>query len=156
MRNKSKLVVFFVIVLSSNITQSYAETAENIVMKTTDQVLSKLNDEKEALESNPKIIYSLINEIVIPNFDFNIMSKWLLGKNWQHATELQQKRFVEEFQTLLIVTYAKALLQYSGEKIEYLPTENSPKPNHQLIKTVVNRAGSKSIPISYRMYKNDE
>ncbi len=51
------------------------------------------------------------------------MSKWLLGKNWQHATELQQKRFVEEFQTLLIVTYAKALLQYSGEKIEYLPTE---------------------------------
>ncbi len=50
MRNKARLVVCLVIALSFNLTQSYAETAENIVMKTTDQVLSKLNDEKEALE----------------------------------------------------------------------------------------------------------
>ena len=150
------LNIFIGLTLLLNIAQATTDSAERIIMNTTEQVLARLNTERQALESNPKIIYDLINELVTPNFDFINMSKWVLGKNWRSASEDQQSRFIEEFRILLVRTYAKALLEYSDEVIEYLPIENSSKANHRLIKTRINGQGATNLPIDYHMYKKDD
>ena len=49
------------------------------------------------------------------------MSRWVLGKYWRQANSDQQARFVSEFRTLLVRTYAKALLEYTDEKIVFPP-----------------------------------
>lgn len=41
-------------------------------------------------------------------------------------------------------------------EIRYLPAETSLELKHQSIEIVVNRHEAKSMPISYRMYKQDE
>lgn len=122
-------------------------------MSTADEVLERLESEREALDEDPGRIYSLINDVVIPHFDFVSMSKWTLGKkNWHGASEEQREQFINEFRVLLVRTYAKALLEYSNEAIQYLPGEDNPDSNLVVVKTLINQAGAKAVPIDYRMH----
>lgn len=132
--------------------QAAAESAEEVVRVTADQVIARLTAERDFLNSNPGKIYDLINELVIPHFDFTSMSKWVLGRNWRQATETQQEQFVNEFRTLLVRTYAKALLEYSDEKIIYLPVESNPDSNIVVVKTEIRQPGANSVPIDYSMH----
>lgn len=130
-----------------------AESAEEIVKTTTDRVIARLISDKAALEANPDGIYDLVNELIIPHFDFVSMSKWVLGKaNWLAATPEQQEKFVTEFRTLLVKTYAKALLEYSNNEIIFLPTQSKPGSKLARVNTEVQQAGgAKPIPINYTM-----
>lgn len=154
MMNKTiSLIISVWLVLLFNPAQATIQTAEEVVMSTADEVLARLSSEREALDADPSMIYGLINEIVIPHFDFVSMSKWVLGKtSWKGASEEQRERFVEEFRTLLVRTYAKALLEYSNEAIEYLPEESNPNSNLVVIKTKIHQPGTNAVPIDYRMH----
>jgi phospholipid transport system substrate-binding protein len=133
--------------------QANVAEAEAIVRQTTDQVIDRLVAEKVQLKAHPERIYELIHELVIPHFDFPSMAKWVLGKSWREASEQQRSAFVDEFQTLLVRTYAKALLEYSEEVIKFLPSEPNPQSNLIVVKTEVEQpGGTMPIPIHYRMH----
>jgi len=153
MKKTISLISCLWLVLLFNPAQATIQTAEEVVMSTADAVLARLTTEREALDADPGKIYDLVNEIVIPHFDFLSMSKWVLGKkNWRGASEAQRKQFVSEFRTLLVRTYAKALLEYSDESIEYLPVEENPESSLVVVKTRINQRGSVTVPIDYRMH----
>jgi phospholipid transport system substrate-binding protein len=139
-------------VLSSPAQANVAD-AEKIVRDTTTQVIDRLVAEKDQLKAHPERIYDLIHELVIPHFDFASMAKWVLGRNWRDASQQQRDSFVGEFQTLLVRTYAKALLEYSEEEIKFLPSEQNPDSNLIVVKTEVDQPGGTApIPIHYRMH----
>lgn len=153
MKKTISLISCVWLVLLFNTAQATIQTAEEVVMSTADAVLERLNAEREAIDADPGRIYGLVNEVVIPHFDFISMSKWVLGKrSWRGASESQRQQFIGEFRTLLVRTYAKALLVYSDEAIEYLPTVENPNSNLVVVKTKINQAGSKAVPIDYRMH----
>jgi len=153
MKKTISLIISVWLVLLFNPAQATIQTAEEVVMSTADEVLARLTSEREALDADPGMIYGLINEIVIPHFDFMSMSKWVLGKtSWKGASEEQRERFVKEFRTLLVRTYAKALLEYSNEAIEYLSEESNPNSNLVVIKTKIHQPGTNAVPIDYRMH----
>lgn len=149
-----KLFIGLVLMLSS--VQASIDPAEQIVRSTTDEVFSRMNNERVALESDPTLIYNLINEVIMPNFDFISMSKWVLGKNWGSVSDEQQDRFVKEFRKMLVRTYAKTLLEFSEDSVDYLPVKNKPHSNLRLVKTVINRQSLENVPIDYRLYKKDD
>jgi phospholipid transport system substrate-binding protein len=133
--------------------QATVADAEKVVRDTTNQVVDRLVAEKAQLDAHPERIYELIHELVIPHFDFASMSKWVLGKNWREASQEQRDSFVSEFRTLLVRTYAKALLEYSEEEIKFLPSEPNPGSNLIVVKTEVDQpGGTLPIPIHYRMH----
>ena len=68
-------------------------------------MLSTLKAERATIEHHPARIYDLVNQIVLPLFDFERMSSWVLGKYWRAATPAQRQKFTEEFRTLLVRTY---------------------------------------------------
>ena len=125
-----------------------------VVQDTVGGVLDRLAQEKEQLDAHPERIYDLIQELVIPHFDFISMSKWVLGKsNWRAASEEQRDTFVDQFRTLLVRTYAKALLEYSQEKVKVNEVMENPKSNLVTVKTEVKQPGGETgIPINYRMH----
>ena len=153
MKKTISLISCVWLVLLFNTAQATIQTAEEVVMSTADAVLERVTTEREALDADPGKIYGLVNEVVIPHFDFISMSKWVLGKtSWRGASEGQREQFIGEFRTLLVRTYAKALLEYSNEVIEYLPTEDNPNSNLVVVKTKINQPGAKAVPIDYRMH----
>ncbi len=148
-------VLIMPLLLVIGIAQANTQSAEDIVKATADQVISRIADNRDVLDEHPEQIYGLINELVIPHFDFTSMSKWVLGKNWRQASNIQKEKFVNEFKTLLVRTYARALLEYSDQQINYIPVENNPNSNLVVVKTEVRSSGSNAVPIDYRMHVSD-
>ncbi len=94
---------------------------QDVIQDTSARMLSALRQNYAALKQDSSQIYGLVDQIVLPNFDFELMSRWVLGRAWQQASPEQRRRFTEEFRTLLVRTYAKALLEYANEDVRVLP-----------------------------------
>ncbi len=128
-------------------------TPEDVILSRINNVIERLDAERELLDAHPEKVYDVINDLIIPIFDFLNMSKWILGKHWGQATEEQRNIFTHEFQTLLVRTYAKALLGFSDEKVSYLETLTGSKPNIVMVKTKIGSAsGDQSTPVNYTMH----
>jgi len=140
----------------AGVAQAAIETPDAVVKHTSSGVIDRINSQRAELDANPSKIYEVVNELVIPHFDFISMSRWVLGKNWKSASEAQRSDFIEQFKTLLVRTYARALLEYSGQEIKYFPVEINPKSNLALVKTEMTSDGAQPFPVSYRMHQKNE
>ena len=126
---------------------------QELVMSVADKTIAKLKAEKSVIQENPERLYDLINEYVLPHFDFERMSKWVLGKYWRQASQKQRDAFVQEFRTLLVRTYATSLSDYSDQKINYLPFRDDENAEEVTVRSEVEQPGGFPIPINYRLYK---
>ena len=69
----------------------------DVVKATAESVISHIEENRSVLEKNPEKIYDLVNQLIIPRFDFVSMSKWVLGKHWKQASEEQRSEFIIQF-----------------------------------------------------------
>ena len=146
--------LFFILCFSVSI--AWAATPDEVVKETAEGVISHIESNRSILEANPEKIYDMVNELVIPRFDFISMSKWVLGKHWKTASETQRLEFIAQFKALLVRTYARALLEYSGQNIKYYPVEQNPQSNLAVVKTELTSSSSAQLPILYRMHQKNE
>lgn len=147
-------ILFVSLMLFSLAASAVTAEPDQVVKNTVGGVLDRLDAERDQLEAHPERIYELIQELVLPHFDFTSMSKWVLGKsNWKGASVEQRDEFVSQFRTLLVRTYAKALLEYSQEEVIVNEVLKNPKSNLVTVKTeVAQPGGDTGIPINYRMH----
>lgn len=131
-----------------------SQPAQELVEKTAQKMIAKLKQEKSVIDKDPSRIYALVNQIVLPHFDFEYMSQLVLAKYWRDASDAQKKAFVEEFRTLLVRTYASSLNKYSDQKINYFPSRNGAE-GVVLVRTEVEQPGGMPIPIDYRLHEKD-
>ncbi len=127
-----------------------------LVKETSERMLSVLRKQREQLKKNPDLIYGLVDDIVIPHFDFTRMSRWVLGKYWRQATPDQRQRFANEFRTLLVKTYATSLLEFIDDKFQYPPLRMKPDAKKVTVKTDVIRSGAAPVRVEYRLFKNKD
>ena len=125
--------------------------AQALVRQTADRVLAEVRANKARLDRDSSGIYDLVHRFVVPHFDFPRMTQSAMGRNWRAANEAQRAALVREFQEMLVRTYAVALLNYSGQQIEYLPLRAAPSDDDVLVQTKVSDSGAPPIPIDYRL-----
>lgn len=123
-----------------------------LVRDTSSRMLNALQEERAAIAKDPAVLDKLVAEIVLPYFDFRRMSQWVLGKYWKTATAEQRERFVEEFRTLLVRTYGRALSDYAGEKVVYLPISEAKDATRVTVNTEIELSNASSLPVAYSMY----
>jgi phospholipid transport system substrate-binding protein len=127
---------------------------QELVRDTSSRMLLAMHEEHDIIEKDAAHLYLLVEEIVLPYFDFQRMSQWVLGKNWRNATAQQREQFVEQFRMLLVRTYGTALLEYADEEIEYLPFTGQQNADNVTVRTEIDQAGVGVIPITYSMYQS--
>ena len=154
---RRRLCYFVILLLPALTITTHAqdiEKPEGVILSTVDNVIARITAEREMLDAQPDTVYNLINDLIIPVFDFNSMSRWILGKYWKQASEQQRAVFTEEFKDLLVRTYAKAVLGFTNERVNYLETLTGSKPNIVMVKTeIVSDAGV--TPVNYTMHISD-
>ena len=129
--------------------------AQTVVRETTEKVLGILREEGDSLKDNPKRVYEIIDQLILPHFDFREMSRWVLGPHWRKASEEQRAEFARQFQALLVRTYSRALLEFRNQKVDFLtPRERSER--EVTIRAKVDRGGGPAIPVTYEMHKTDD
>ena len=128
---------------------------QELVRDTSSRMLLAMHEQQGSIEKDATHLYQLVEEIVLPYFDFRRMSQWVLGRNWRTATTQQREQFVEQFRMLLVRTYGTALLEYADEEIVYLPTAEEREGATVTVRTEINQPGVGVIPITYSMYPSD-
>lgn len=122
------------------------------VQETADVTLQQLRLNKARLEAHPGEIYNLVEKHVLPRFDFDLISRYVLGRYWKQATGEEQLAFVEQFRNLMVRTYAHALLNYSDQSFRFEPARMDADPKRATVTMVVSQKGAPDIPIDYRLY----
>ena len=133
-----------------------SQPPQALVEETSQLMITKLREEKEAIKAEPGRIYELVDQIILPHFDFEYMSQLVLAKHWRKASAGQRSAFTDEFKMLLIRTYATSLNEYADQELTYLPFRASKKKDKAVVRTEVEQPGSFPIPIDYQLRnKND-
>jgi phospholipid transport system substrate-binding protein len=128
------------------------QAPEDLVAKTTDKITSVLRAEQDKIKASPKRLYEIVDEVVLPHFDFERMSRWALGKHWRKATKSERTQFIQEFRVLLVRTYAKALNDNYDQQIDMLPVRMRKGGKEATVRTEVQQSAGFPIPIDYKMY----
>ena len=136
--------------------QAVENDPQAIVKDASDRMLQALKDNQAEIEADPTVVYGLVDEILLPNFDFNKMSKLALGKNWRKADDAQRERFTNEFRLLLVRTYTTAMLEYTDEEIAFLPLRGDLSKKKVKVDMEIIQKGGPSIPMALSMFQNKQ
>lgn len=126
---------------------------EKLVRNTTEEVVAKLEANSDELKADPDRVAGLVEELVLPHFDFRAMSQMVLARNWRKASEAQRERFVGAFKQLLIHTYGNSLAEYSGQRIEFRPMHSDPDQGRVTVSMRIHPGDGPAIPIDYKLYR---
>ena len=138
-------------------TASADDTAPDaLVRKSIDDVLAIIKADRELQGGNQKKLLDLVEEKVLPHFDFTRMTRLALGRNWAQATDAQKEALTKEFRTLLVRTYSTSLSQYRNQTIDVKPAKVMAQDKDTVVRTVVNQPGGQPIPIDYGMERTDK
>ncbi|CAK0768508.1 phospholipid transport system substrate-binding protein [Gammaproteobacteria bacterium] len=137
-----------------NTQQREIQDPQQLIQGVMDKVLARLQGHQEEMRRDSHRIYALVEELILPHFDFERMSRWVLGRYWNDATPVQQAHFVEQFRNLLVRTYGVALLDYTDEKIQFLPSRGDPARGESTVRINIRHRGN-VISIDSNLYLKD-
>lgn len=148
--------MWFPVLMFISIPAWSAQDPQVLVEETTHKINAILKIEQEQIKIRPARLYEIVDEIVLPNFDFRRMSSWALGKYWRKANASQRDQFTREFRQLLVRTYAKALSDNYDMVIDMLPMRGKAAKGDVVVRTEVQQSAGFPIPIDYKMYLKDD
>ena len=137
--------------LSLQIAVAAEKGPEELIRLTTDELLSEIKSNSALYQQDSARLYSLVGEVVLPYFDLDRMIDLALGRYKNKLSAEQRPRIVEEFQTLLVRTYSKALLDYNDQEIIYLPMLVSSETGDVTVRTEIAQDGGFPIPLTYSL-----
>ena len=71
---------------------------------------------------------------------------------WRRATAVRKSRFIAEFRTLLLRTYAMAVAEAPRATIEYLAPRQTKRRNEAIVRTRVPQSGAPPVSVHYRLH----
>ncbi len=130
------------------------DTPPDVLARTTTQeVLTILKQDKALQRGDLTRVYQLVEAKILPNFDFNRMTRLALGKYWPRATAKQKQELVTEFRNLLVRTYSSSLTAFADQTIEFKPLAMKPGDIDVTVRSEIRQPGGQPIPINYSFYK---
>lgn len=150
---KKILMLMAVSVLSAAclMNNSYAVQEPVSMLDNLAQKLTARLDAKQNLTTD--YVKSAIDEIVLPSFDVNIMSRSVVGKRyWDEATPADKNRFISKFTNKVIQVYSAPLKEYDHDRIKFFPLRAGISDNNRVIvRSMIYRPNGQQIPVDYRL-----
>lgn len=125
--------------------------AQTMVEESITEMLNVLENDLDKIKADPAYLNSRVNEIIVPNLDFNTMTKLAVGKFWRKASSAQKTELVTEFRTLLLNTYTGALTEYSGEKMKFEPFRPEKRDDRAVVRSVFSPSTGSDVPVTYKL-----
>lgn len=123
------------------------------------QVITTLDDTLLSVMKDAKTLgyqgrFDRLAPVVKQTYDFDFMARFVLGTGWQALSPADQQRWIDEFSTATIATYAGRFTGWGGEQFKTLGQEPGPQDT-LFVKTVLDRPDAESVELTYRMRKTD-
>jgi phospholipid transport system substrate-binding protein len=131
------------------------QNAQEVIQDASTRAIAVLKERHQELREQPQRIFQFVEEYLLPHFDMDYVSRQVLGKNWREATPDERDRFKRAFQETLIRSYGSSMLQYSDQKIDFLPFKEEPDARQAVVKTEVETTSGKPAAVDYTMRRTD-
>lgn len=145
MKKSIALLLSFILLSLAPLSARAAKGATEDLRITLDSVIALLADKK----ADPVKRRAQVVEKIRGDFDFEAMSKIILGPNWNVATDAQKRKFIDLYTRILEITYIERIEAYTDEKVKY--GEEKLRGDKAAVQTTIIGAG-KEIPVEYRMW----
>lgn len=147
--------LFIALICLFGLSVAYAASDPMIMLKqTTDSLLASLRANRAHLKSDPTYVYSIVDRVLLPKVNVQVMSMSVLGRNaWAQATPAERQEFTKAFTTTVIKTYASALNAYTDQQVEFFPIRGGYVGRQilQVNSQIVRPDGGPAVPISYSL-----
>jgi phospholipid transport system substrate-binding protein len=147
--------LLLIVLFSQNVFSAEIDP-QQLIKQSTDKVLSYIKLNSDDYRANPDKLFALVDEVVLPHFNFVAMTNLALYRHRKEFNDEQKTRIVNEFRTLLIRTYGKALLEYNNQEVNYLDMLGSVEKGKVKVKTEVTQAGGSAIPLDYSLRRGKQ
>jgi len=132
-----------------------AQTSPDAVVKSAvEGTVSAMKADPQARGGDMAKITQLVETRFLPATDFQRTTRIALGKAWASATPDQQKQLYDQFQTLLVHTYAASLAQLRDQDVKFsfdAPSIDANAKDAVVESHVVSTGGDN--PVRYRLGK---
>ena len=125
---------------------------DKLLRSVTTEMIASL---KQDPADDPARIAGLIEEKVVPVFDFSLMTQLAMARNWRLATPEQRDALTAEFKTMLVRTYSGTLAGYRDSTITYKPLRAVAGDTDATVRSDV-RQGARRLRIDYDMSRTPE
>lgn len=122
--------------------------ARAFVQSTIDQVMGILRNASIPLEAKKDDV----EQIAYQRFDFDLISKLVLARNWDKFTPQQKSDFIDAFKKHLSATYRDTLNNFKDESIAIVTSR--PEKNGDVTVMTVVKGVTDDTKVDYRLRKN--
>ena len=130
------------------------EPPDVLVQRVAGDVLKIIQQDRELRAGSQSKMAELIEEKIVPHFDFQRMTRLAVGRSWRQATPEQQKQLVDEFRVLLVRSYSTAYSAYRDIEVEVKPLRLQPSDEDVQVRTLIKLPNSApSVSVDYAMFK---
>ncbi len=154
-KNLSVVLVAIALSFTSSMVRAEDHPAQKMVVESITTMLDVLKNDGDKIQADSEYLQSRVDELIVPNLDFNTMTKLAVGKFWRKADADQKVELVVEFKTLLLNTYTGALAEYSGESINFEPFRPEDREDRAVVRSTFSQSGGSDVPVVYKLRDKD-
>ncbi|MDH4235137.1 MAG: ABC transporter substrate-binding protein [Gallionella sp.] len=137
------------------VAQAEVVAPDVLIKNTVEEVIAIIKQDKDIQAGDQKKILALVDEKVLPHFDFERMTQLAVGRPWRTATPEQKHTLVREFRNMLVRTYTKVFTVYRDQVVDVKPVKLAAGATEATVLTTITKPGTQPIPVSYEMKKAD-
>jgi phospholipid transport system substrate-binding protein len=130
-----------------------ADTAPDaFVRQISSDVIDTAKADKSIQAGDMAKISALIDQKVMPNVDFEAVTRSAVGPKWRDATPEQRQKLQAEFKSLLLRVYAGAFSQIKDQTVEITKTQPVQGSSQVVVQSEV-RGKGEPVRLDYRIDK---
>jgi len=132
--------------------QPAAAAPDAFVRQISTEVIDSVKADKAIQAGDVNKILALVDTKVMPNVNFEVVTRSAVGPKWREASPEQRTRLQSEFKTLLVRVYAGALTQIRDQTVEITRSQPVQNSTQVIVQSEV-RGKGEPIKLDYRLDK---
>ena len=122
-------------------------TAQNFIEGLAEEAVNALTAEGVTRADRITRFGELLNH----NFDVETIGKWVLGRYWRTASDVEKEAYLKLFEEYVIITYVERFDQYSGEKLKVVKSVSEPGQDSLVFSEIQRPTSSEPIRVNWRV-----
>ena len=137
--------------------QAEGDDPVSLVISTTNNIFTKVDENFESYESDPAALRTLVRTDLIPLLDVRYSARLILGRAGRGIEKEKVDEFTEAMVSLLVNRYSEALLLFrSQESVMVLPQRGDLNEKLTRVRTRVRLPSGGEAPIDYAFHKTSD
>ena len=144
-------LLFSSFVFSSAIDMS---NPNKVIQSVSVNTFDRITADEARLQADPNYIQVVIEEELLPYFDYKYAAYKVLGADLKNTTINQRNDFVEAFRLHLMNSYGNILLKYDRQKIEVPGNTNFKNARIVAVPVIVRDKSNQVVQLSFKLREN--